>query len=201
MSWSMSYWDLIKCLYFADTTERGVKRGPKTGWRQGYFTDIFIAYFFLLKAKDEHKIIDVPCLLENQKSCPSRATSIYPKSHTTPHNHIFTICLHNTSWRKHQPISDLAHQKSTSCYPQALLQILSSPIQEISLLVGTSHLLSIIEHHWRNPQTSMMQKGNFVNVFWRKFFFGIRVLEMFCFTYTYPNQYGERRKSIHITCL
>jgi hypothetical protein len=52
--------------------------------------DISIAYFFLLKAKDEHKIIDVPCLLENQKSCPSRATSIYLKSHTNttqPHCH------------------------------------------------------------------------------------------------------------------
>jgi hypothetical protein len=40
-SFSISYWDLIKFLYFADTIERGdrgVKGGPKTGWRQGYFT-------------------------------------------------------------------------------------------------------------------------------------------------------------------
>jgi hypothetical protein len=30
----------MKFLYFADTTERRrVKGGPKTGWRQGYFTD------------------------------------------------------------------------------------------------------------------------------------------------------------------
>jgi len=38
LRWSISYWDLIKCSYFADTTERGdrgVKGGPKTGWRQG----------------------------------------------------------------------------------------------------------------------------------------------------------------------
>jgi len=180
-----------------------VKRGPKTGWRQGYFTDISIAYFFLLKAKNEHKIINVPFLLKNQKSCPFTITSIYPKSHTTPRNHItthiFAISLHNTSRRKHQPINDLAHQKSTS-YPEALLQISSNPIREISLLV-TSHLLSIIEHHWCNPQTSMMKKINFLNVFWKKFFFGIRVLEMFCFTYTYPNQYEERRKFIQVTYL
>jgi len=35
-------WDLIKFPYFADTTERGVwgwKAPPKTGWRQGDFTD------------------------------------------------------------------------------------------------------------------------------------------------------------------
>jgi len=39
---SISYWDLIKCPYFADTTERGdggLKGGPNTGWRQGYFKD------------------------------------------------------------------------------------------------------------------------------------------------------------------
>jgi hypothetical protein len=42
LSCSISFWDLIKCPYFADTTERGdrgVKGGPKRGWRQGYFTD------------------------------------------------------------------------------------------------------------------------------------------------------------------
>ncbi len=177
-----------------------MKRGPKTRWRQGYFMDISIAYFFLLKAKDEHKIINVPFLLENQKSCPSRTTSIYLKSHRTPCNHIathiFAISLHYTLRRKHQPISDLAHQKSL-----ALLQISSNPIREISLLVGTSHLLSIIEHHWCNPQTSMMKKKNFLNVFWKKNFFGIRVLEMFCFTYTYLNQYEERKKFIQVTWL
>jgi len=39
---SIPYWGLIKCLYFADTTERGdrrVKGSPKTRWTQGYFTD------------------------------------------------------------------------------------------------------------------------------------------------------------------
>jgi hypothetical protein len=33
---------LLKCLYFANTTERedrGVKGGPKTGQREGYFRD------------------------------------------------------------------------------------------------------------------------------------------------------------------
>jgi hypothetical protein len=43
LSSSISYWDWLKCLYFADTTERGdrgwKKGGPKTGWREGYFTD------------------------------------------------------------------------------------------------------------------------------------------------------------------
>jgi hypothetical protein len=43
LSCSISSWDFIKCLYFADTTHSsrrwGVKGGPKTGWRQGYFTD------------------------------------------------------------------------------------------------------------------------------------------------------------------
>jgi hypothetical protein len=52
LSWSISYWDLIKCLYFADTTERrdrGVRGGPKTEWRQGYCTlfspDCLVDYF------------------------------------------------------------------------------------------------------------------------------------------------------------
>jgi hypothetical protein len=35
---SVPYWDLIKCLYFADTTERG-DRGWKEAQRQGYFMD------------------------------------------------------------------------------------------------------------------------------------------------------------------
>jgi hypothetical protein len=38
LSYSISYCDLIKCLYFADTTERGdrgVKGGPKTGLLYG----------------------------------------------------------------------------------------------------------------------------------------------------------------------
>jgi hypothetical protein len=34
LSWSISYWDLIKCLYFVDTTER-VDRGWKEAQRQG----------------------------------------------------------------------------------------------------------------------------------------------------------------------
>jgi hypothetical protein len=34
LSWSISYWDLIKCPYFADTTER-VNRGWKEAQRQG----------------------------------------------------------------------------------------------------------------------------------------------------------------------
>jgi hypothetical protein len=42
LSSSISCWDFKKCLYFVDTTERGDmgwKEAPKTGWRQGYFTD------------------------------------------------------------------------------------------------------------------------------------------------------------------
>ncbi len=34
LSFSISYWDLIKFHYFADTTERADRRW-KTGWRQG----------------------------------------------------------------------------------------------------------------------------------------------------------------------
>jgi hypothetical protein len=47
LSCSISYWDLIKCLYFADTTER---QGPKTGWRQGYFIDNSIHIRILINA-------------------------------------------------------------------------------------------------------------------------------------------------------
>jgi hypothetical protein len=39
---SISYWDLLKCLYFADASERGdrgVEGGPKTGKREVYFMD------------------------------------------------------------------------------------------------------------------------------------------------------------------
>jgi len=42
LTFSISYLDLIKFHYFADTIERGdsgVKGGPKTGWRFGYFLD------------------------------------------------------------------------------------------------------------------------------------------------------------------
>jgi hypothetical protein len=42
LSCSILYWDLIKCLHFADTTERGDrgwKGDSKRGWRQGYFRD------------------------------------------------------------------------------------------------------------------------------------------------------------------
>ncbi len=36
--WSILYWDLIKCLYFTSTPERGDK-GWKEAQRQGYFMD------------------------------------------------------------------------------------------------------------------------------------------------------------------
>ncbi len=45
LSFSISYWDSIKFPYITDTPKggvRGVKGGPKTGWRQGDFTDISI---------------------------------------------------------------------------------------------------------------------------------------------------------------
>jgi hypothetical protein len=38
LSFSISYWDLIKFAYFVDTTERG-DRGWKQAQRQGDFTD------------------------------------------------------------------------------------------------------------------------------------------------------------------
>ncbi len=40
LSFSISYWDLIKFPYFADTTERG-DRGWKHAQRQGDFADNF----------------------------------------------------------------------------------------------------------------------------------------------------------------
>jgi len=45
LSFNISYWDLIKFLYFADTTEREDrewKQGPKTGWKEGDFMDLSI---------------------------------------------------------------------------------------------------------------------------------------------------------------
>jgi hypothetical protein len=42
LSCSISYWDLLKCLYFADTTEWGdreCKEAQRQGEREGYFKD------------------------------------------------------------------------------------------------------------------------------------------------------------------
>jgi hypothetical protein len=42
LSCSILCWDLIKCLLLCGyhwKRGKGVKAGPKTGWRQGYFTD------------------------------------------------------------------------------------------------------------------------------------------------------------------
>jgi hypothetical protein len=47
LSFSISYWDLIKFHYFTDTSKRGVrgvKGGPKTGWRQADFADFSIGH-------------------------------------------------------------------------------------------------------------------------------------------------------------
>jgi hypothetical protein len=41
LSFSISYWDLIKFPYFADTAERGVKAEGIGGEREGDFTDNF----------------------------------------------------------------------------------------------------------------------------------------------------------------
>jgi hypothetical protein len=41
---SISYWDLLKCLYFAEPTERG-DRGWKEAQRYGYFSDNSIVYY------------------------------------------------------------------------------------------------------------------------------------------------------------
>jgi hypothetical protein len=50
LSISFSYWDLLKCPYFADTTERG-DRGWKEAQRQGYFTDNSIVTLWLFSLK------------------------------------------------------------------------------------------------------------------------------------------------------
>jgi hypothetical protein len=53
LSFSISYWDLIKFPYFADGCHskkrgvKGVKGSPKTGWRQGDFRNISNVCWFL----------------------------------------------------------------------------------------------------------------------------------------------------------
>ncbi len=43
LSFSISYPDLIESPYFADTTQGGVKGGPKIGWRLGDFQHISVS--------------------------------------------------------------------------------------------------------------------------------------------------------------
>jgi hypothetical protein len=76
LSFSISYWDLLKCLYFADTTERG-DRGWKDAQRQGYFRDnsnrlCFTASKWLYSRKTKrHKISDSKdWMIHDRYICP-----------------------------------------------------------------------------------------------------------------------------------